>query len=121
MNIRQCIVAMLLKALKVSNLDRLGALCFIIDNLGSFDAFNWSMEGDLPISSEFIDVIEEMARMGSVKVNGSSIALISEDIPDCGWLLERVKSVVDDVLAKYGHMELTELMDEAAFLYQDKE
>jgi len=112
---------MLLKALKVSNLDRLGALCFIIDNLGSFDAFNWSMEGDLPISSEFIDVIEEMARMGSVKVNGSSISLISEDIPDCGWLLERVKSVVDEVLAKYGHMELTELMDEAAFLYQDKE
>ena len=89
MNIRQCIVAMLLKALKASNLDRLGALCFIVDNLGSFDAFNWSMEGDLPISSEFIDAVEEMTRMGLVKVNGSSITLISEAPLDCGWLLGR--------------------------------
>ncbi len=121
MNIRQCIVAMLLKALKASNLDRLGALCFIVDNLGSFDAFNWSMEGDLPISSEFIDAVEEMTRMGLVKVNGSSITLISEAPLDCGWLLGRLKSIVDDVLSRYGHMELEELMDEAAFLYQDKE
>ncbi|GGP21291.1 hypothetical protein GCM10007981_12510 [Thermocladium modestius] len=122
MSIRQCIVMTLLSFLKAVSLDKLGVLCFIVDYLGGFEAFSWSLEGGSPISPDFIDAVEELRSSGAIRMSGATVSLGTEQPKlDCGWMADKVRRTAASVVSNYAHLDLEELINEAAFLYQDQQ
>jgi len=112
MGLIECVVYSVLRRLGRVSMDRLAKVIFLVDRLGGFDAFNWDRIDLVITSPEFLNAVEELTKLGILRVINDLVMLANSNYdPGCGWLRDRVESVTEFVLNKYGNLSDGELDD----------
>ncbi len=66
--------------------------------------------------------MEELRSSGAIRMSGATVSLGTEQPKlDCGWMADKVRRTAASVVSNYAHLDLEELINEAAFLYQDQQ
>jgi hypothetical protein len=112
MGLIECMVYRTLEKLGRVSMDRLAKVVFLIDKLGGFESLDWDRIDLVITSPEFINIIEELTRLGVLKITDNHVILTNNNYdPGCGWLEGKVRLTVDFVLSKYGDLSDGELDD----------
>lgn len=110
--LKECIVVNAIKLLGGScDVDKLALLIYITDMLSGLMVFSWSMEDNMPISQDLVDVLEGLMTSGLVNIENGVVRLKGEVNVSCSdWAYLRFNESFSNVVKRYGEMDVASLV-----------